>query len=63
MVLYKEGTFDRNKDNTDYTSKKFCRETPTKAQPVPQSQEPPTCHNIYKKLCKKMIQIIKHESC
>ena len=25
--------------------KKFCRETPTKAQPVPLSGEPPTCHN------------------
>ena len=24
--------FDRNKHNTDYTSKKVCRETPTKAQ-------------------------------
>ena len=33
--------FDRNKHNTDYTSKKFCRETPTMAQPV----QPPTCHN------------------
>ena len=43
----KEGTclFDINNHNTEYTTVKFCRETPTKAQSVPLSREPPTCHN------------------
>ena len=43
----KEGTclFDINNRNTEYTTVKFCRETPTKAQSVPLSREPPTCHN------------------
>ena len=37
--------FDINKHNTEYTLVKLCRETPTKAQPVPLSREPPTCRN------------------
>ena len=43
----KEGTclFDINNHNTEYTTVKFCRETPTKAQSVPLSREPPTCHS------------------
>ena len=43
----KEGTclFDINNHNTEYTTVKLCRETPTKAQSVPLSREPPTCHN------------------
>ena len=42
----KEGTclFDIN-NHTEYTTVKLCRETPTKAQSVPLSREPPTCHN------------------
>ena len=37
--------FDINNHNTEYTTVKLCRETPTKAQSVPLSREPPTCHN------------------
>ena len=46
----KEGTclFDINNHNTEYTTVKLCRETPTKAQSVPLSREPPTCHNTQK---------------
>ena len=43
----KEGTclFDINNHNTEYTTVKLCRETPTKAQSVPLSREPSMCHN------------------
>ena len=36
--------FDRNKQYRLYM-KTFCQETPTKAQPLSLSWEPPTCHN------------------
>ena len=44
FYIFKEGTclFDINNHNTEYTTVKLCRETPTKAQSVPLSREPPT---------------------